>query len=591
MSDNARWVPASPLESSIHYPGFQPCTKVLPKGLVHKKGHLSLPCDILFEQDLEVPMRDGVRLYADVYRPPNAKLGTVPTVLAFSPFGKQGGPNRYNFDRREWRCGVPRKIVSGLEVFEGPDPAYWCLHGYAIVCVDMRGTWNSDGNAVFPCADQGKDGYDTVEWIASQKWSNKRVTMSGNSFLGATQWFVGAEQPPHLTCLAPWEGFNDMYNDQVRRGGNYSCSVNSQYLWSIRVLFFINFVEEIIETTQQTPHWNSYWQSRQANLKNIQVPLYVVASWTNPLHTRGTLKGFIEASSKEKWLRVHNSHEWPDLYDHKNVESLRCFYDHYMKDVINDWIFTPTVRLSVLGSNGQDIVNRPETSYPLIRQKPFQLFLNNDTMSLDRSAPQQSAKLSYPATDGSAVFAYSIPSKMEFIGPSKLRLFLEAEGSNDMDIFITLEKYNCSGKLQRSTVIDVGWLADDPRHERQELMERNQRDPNFCGSYFNAGPTGQLRVSHRALDENLSTEFQPVYTHEEEQLLEAQEIVPADVEIWPYGWSFEEGDVLRLQVSGFNSHPHLRPTDPRPISRNEGSHILHSGAATASYLLLPLTTS
>lgn len=86
----------------------------------------------------------------------------------------------------------------------------------------MRGTWNSDGNAVFPCAEQGKDGYDVVEWIAGQNWSNGRVTMSGNSFLAATQWFVGAEQPPHLTCLAPWEGFNDMYNDQVRRGGKKS---------------------------------------------------------------------------------------------------------------------------------------------------------------------------------------------------------------------------------------------------------------------------------------------------------------------------------------------------------------------------------
>lgn len=83
----------------------------------------------------------------------------------------------------------------------------------------MRGTWNSDGNAVLPCAEQGRDGHDVVEWIAAQEWSNNCVTMCGNSFLAATQWFVGAEQPPHLTCLAPWEGFNDLYNDQVRRGG------------------------------------------------------------------------------------------------------------------------------------------------------------------------------------------------------------------------------------------------------------------------------------------------------------------------------------------------------------------------------------
>ncbi|KAL3475858.1 hydrolase CocE/NonD family protein [Aspergillus californicus] len=565
MTD-ARWIPASPLDSSTHYPGFRPDSKVLPRGLVHKEGHLPLPCDILLEQDLEVPMRDGVRLYADIYRPPNSKPATLPAILAFSPFGKQGGPNRYNFDRREWRCGVPRKIVSGLEVFEGPDPAYWCLHGYAIVFVDMRGTWNSGGNAVLPCADQGKDGYDVVEWIASREWSNKRVTMSGNSFLAATQWFVGAENPPHLACLAPWEGFSDVYNDQVRRGGIPDAGFARGLL--LGDISGKNSVEDILETTEENPLWNSYWESRQAKLANIKVPLYVVASWTNPLHARGTLKGFVESSSKEKWLRVHNSHEWPDLYEHSNVESLRSFYDYYMKGVNNGWIFTPPVRLSVLGSNGQDIVNRPEVSYPLTRQKPFQLFLNNATMSLENTASQQPVKHSYPATDGSAVFTYPIPSRMEFTGPSKLRLFVEADGSDDMDIFVTLEKYNSSGALQKSTVIDVGRLADDPEKERQELIERNQRDPTFCASYFSTGPTGQLRISHRALDEHLSTEFQPVYTHAQEQGLHAGEVVSADLEIWPYAWVFEEGDVLRLQ----------------------GKHIIHAGGATSSYLLLPLTS-
>lgn len=72
-----------------------------------------------------------------------------------------------------------------------------------------------------------------------------------------------------------------------------------------------NSVESILEMTDENPTWNSYWESRQACLKNIQVPLYVVASWTNPLHSRGTLRGFTESSSKDKWLRVHNSHEWP----------------------------------------------------------------------------------------------------------------------------------------------------------------------------------------------------------------------------------------------------------------------------------------
>lgn len=279
-----------------------------------------------------------------------------------------------------------------------------------------------------------------------------------------------------------------------------------------------------------------------------------------------------------------------DLYNHNNVESLRCFYDYYTKDINNGWNFTPTVRLSVLGTGGRDIVNRPETNYPLTREKPFKLFLNGNSGMMEPHASQELCTRAYLATTGSLIFTYKIPSKMEFVGPSRLRLFLEADGSDDMDIFVTLKKYNAEGELQKSMVIDVGWLADDPEKERCDLITINQQDPEFCSSYFSSGPLGSLRVSHRGLDEDHSTEFQPAYTHKEEQLLKAKEVTAADLEIWPYGWIFDAGEVMRLTISGFNPHPHLRPNDPRPKSRNKGQHIVHTGGATASYLLLPLTS-
>ncbi|KAJ6028332.1 hypothetical protein N7540_003908 [Penicillium herquei] len=583
--EQVQWLPASALKDSVFYPGFSPCTKTLSRGSIQKEGHLPLPCDILLEKDVDILMRDGARLYADVYRPPKAPPGSLPTVFASTPFGKQGGPNRHNFDKREWRCGVPRNVVSSLEVFEGPDPAYWCFHGYAIVAVDMRGTWNSDGNAVLPCAEQGQDGYDVVEWIASRDWSNGRVTMSGNSFLAATQWFVGAEQPPHLTCLAPWEGFNDVYNDQVRRGGIPDAGFASGLF--LGDLSGKNKVEDVLTTTEGNPLWNAYWTSRQAKWENIKVPLYAVASWTNPLHTRGTLKAFEKSSSEYKWLRVHNSHEWPDLYQPQNVEDLRRFYDFFMKDVNNDWIYTPRVRLSVLSAGGHDIVNRPEVDYPLARQEAFKLFLDADSMSMQESAPTEASKCVYDAVNGSISFNYTVPHTMKFIGSSKIHIFVQADGSNDMDIFATLEKYNSEGELQKSTVIDVGWLADDPEKERKLLTSINKQYKDFCASYFSAGPSGYLRVSHRALILEKTTEFQPVYTHAKEELLGHGEVVAADIEVWPYGWRFEAGEILRLTLSGFNRHPHLRPTDPKPISRNSGQHILYTGGGKGSYILLP----
>lgn len=63
--------------------------------------------------------------------------------------------------------------------------------------------------------------------------------------------------------------------------------------------------------TERHPLWNAYWEERRAKVEDIDCPLYVVASWTNALHTSGTFRGFRDAGSHQKWLRVHNTHEWP----------------------------------------------------------------------------------------------------------------------------------------------------------------------------------------------------------------------------------------------------------------------------------------
>jgi uncharacterized protein len=80
----------------------------------------------------------------------------------------------------------------------------------------------------------------------------------------------------------------------------------------------------------------------------IKIPAYIVASYTSPIHTHGSFEGFRQIASKEKWLRVHNSGEWPDYYDPAHVEDLRKFFDRYLKGIENDWEKTPRVRLSIL---------------------------------------------------------------------------------------------------------------------------------------------------------------------------------------------------------------------------------------------------
>lgn len=66
---------------------------------------------------------------------------------------------------------------------------------------------------------EGKDGYDVVEKIAAIDWCNGSVALVGNSWLGIAQWFIAAEQPPHLKCIAPLEGASDLYREILCRGG------------------------------------------------------------------------------------------------------------------------------------------------------------------------------------------------------------------------------------------------------------------------------------------------------------------------------------------------------------------------------------
>lgn len=103
--------------------------------------------------------------------------------------------------------------------FEAPDPAYWTRHGYAVANPDMRGIAHSEGNTTMLGPQEAQDGYDLIEWIAQQDWSNGKTALTGTSYLAWSQWFIAAERPPHLTTINPTEGLSDAYRDLAFIGG------------------------------------------------------------------------------------------------------------------------------------------------------------------------------------------------------------------------------------------------------------------------------------------------------------------------------------------------------------------------------------
>ena len=364
MSESQKlYVPSRPLEPGSDRYGvlseFDPGTRTLAAGSRIAPMFGPLPVDIVLDKDVAVTLRDGVTIYVDVFRP--AGTEKVPVIVAWSPYGKGQGTSASVLGIFGM-VGLDNGVVSGLEKFEGPDPAYWCAQGYAICNPDVRGVGNSEGDSVLWDRQEGRDCYDLIEWLATQEWCSGKVGMSGTSYLAVSQWFTAAEQPPHLAAIHPEEGVSDVYRDLVRRGGMPDTGFAEMLQTSN--FFGKGQQEDILTEADRYPFMNDLWENKIPRFDRITVPAYVVASYSHTLHTAGTFRAWRRIASTQKWLRIHNTLEWPDYYDEANREDLRRFFDHYLKGEDNGWEQTPRVRYSVLDMQGVDRVNVTADAFP-----------------------------------------------------------------------------------------------------------------------------------------------------------------------------------------------------------------------------------
>lgn len=559
---------------AARYPGLRPAQKRFAKGETAREGGLPLPCDIVMDQDVAVTLRDGTRIYVDIFRPADHEQ-RLPTLLAWSPYGKQGGI--ITFDDLPVRGGVPVDSVSGLEIFEGPDPAYWCAHGYAVVNADARGAMSSEGDLHCWGRQEGRDGHDLVEWIAAQPWSNGKVGLTGTSWLAIVQWFIAAERPPHLAAISPCEGWTDLYRCDVVRGGIPDVGFND---FMLSKFAGGGGVEDIPAMVRSAPLMNAYWQDKIPDLGSITVPAYVISSWTNLIHSIGTMDGWRGIASSQKWLRVHNTHEWTHYY--READDLRRFFDRFLKGVENGWDETPRVRMAVLDPGGKDIVDRPETDFPLPRTVYTPLYLDARTGSLEGDLPVTAASVDYDPADKAsrATFAHRFDRDTEIAGYIKLRVWLSAIDADDLDIYVEVRKLDSEGRhLGARTFLPPGVSRDD-------LPE----DPeNQSGMIVFSGAKGMQRASLRAVDPKRSGPAMPYHTFDRVQKLAPGEIVPVDVQIWPLGMRWSAGQQIQLVIAGQKISGVEFPGLEGPDTVNRGRHVVHTGGAYDSHLLLPVT--
>src|SRR5262249_36158416 len=150
------------------------------------------------------------------------------------------------------------------------------------------------------------------------------------------------------------------------------------------------------------------------------------------------------------------THEWPDLYEYE--ADLLKFFDVTLKQIENDWHQTPRVRVTVLDPGHDDTVNRPEGGWPLPDLRPTRFYLDAGNGALSQEARKNSTAITYDASTGVATCTYEVQQKLEIGGPSKLRLWVEAEGADDLDIYAFIQKLGADGTPLLSQSLPGVWI-------------------------------------------------------------------------------------------------------------------------------------
>ncbi|KAJ9634169.1 hypothetical protein H2204_006500 [Knufia peltigerae] len=565
------------------YSGFKPGTTILKAGHVKSEGRRPFGCDTAYDRDSAVPMRDGVKLCTDVFRPADSEINQVPAVLLWGPYGKTGNGLLHYENMGPHNCGVPRERVSGYHKFEGLDPAEWSERGYAIVNIDSRGIGDSEGDAIFWGQQEAEDIYDTISWINERPWSNGSVVMAGNSWLAIAQInFASRLKHPALKAIAPWEGATDIYQQSRCRGGAPQIAKFNQMIMAS--FAGRHSAEDMPTMTKEHPLYDDYWASKRVHVSRIDcIPVYLTASYSSMLHGFGSFESFLTMETKDKWLRVHPYQEWHDLYRADMNDDLQRFYDRYAKGLQNGWEETPRVRLSLLamdGSKAKSIIERPTESYPPPGFDQQVLHLNASTFAMQESSPKDESQVSYPSHNlsGSADFTYTFLRACELSGYPLVSLHISTASAEDMDVHIQLRKLSVDGELL-------------VHHNYPTPTPIPPQDQTNVSTYL--GGTGMLRASHRvSIEPQHYLGDQPFYRHDCSEPVPVNTVVRLEIPMWPIGMVFAAGEGIMLRVSGHSKclpeTKAMTMTEPEDHNPENGVHVVHTGGEYDSFLRIPI---
>ena len=373
-------------------------------------------------ESLYITMRDGVKLAIDVHLPKEAQQGQkVPTLL---------------IQTRYWRSYV---ILLVKKELYGKDEAFFLKNGYAVVRVDVRGTGASYGSrSVEYSPDEVMDGYDVIEWIVNQPWSNGKVGALGTSYTGTTAELVMAANHPALKCVVPrWPDFDTytmvcrpygLVSDQmITTWGKYCSWLDGNKffrLWArVRPVDADkrgSMLNEAVAQHAENPDiaagvksitfrdeelgdsgLSFHSISSLAHKKQIEesgVAIFALASWMDAGMADGALLRFNTYSNPQKVLILGSGHGGrkhasPYVVTNKPLDPIPSyndqlkmqlrFFDHYLKGADNGVMSGPAITYFTMGEEKFKTTN----VWPPEATQRFRLYMNEDN-ALSSKAPE-----------------------------------------------------------------------------------------------------------------------------------------------------------------------------------------------------------
>jgi uncharacterized protein len=542
------------------------------------------------ERDVRVPMRDGIELWADVYRPDGAEDGRYPVLLAISPYQKDlaGLPSLPMYPTRE------------------TGPIEWYVErGYVYVLADIRGTGKSDGEWEVLGENEQRDLYDIIEWAGVQPWSSGKVGMIGQSYFAMVQWLAAIQRPPHLACIAPYDASIDEYREAAFHGGIPSSGFITLWSFLVRGMHALgprgaeglaklgDVDRKLLEHLTDDDFWrvrSAYWR-----LDEVEVPVFSIGNWgKHARHLRGNILGYekvdvpkrlyVEEGARPAALNVAKA-----LTDYESTEFherlLLPWYDHWLKGEDTGIMEGPAVRLHISGSDEEmafDAWPPPGVSYT-----PY--YLTSGPSGAVESLNDGGLSTEAPGEDSSNT-SYSYPQPEWHVGTTMVN-------RNGVPNPVARNLTFTSAPLEEDTTVigpvKLVLYASSDQVDTDFIVRLTDQEPDGTPRPEGGPPAGHvltrgwLKAAHRELDPEHSTDVRPFHSHRDPQPLEPGEVYRFDIEVFPVGHVFKKGHRIRLELSNGDS-PMTEGLFNHFYGLKAGTDTVHHDAASPSHLVLPL---